>query len=357
MTQKMQEIFYNVHDLVKIKVVTSNTRVLTEIESHLREFQTDIIEEKDLDIYLTNYKGSKLLDNPIVVSDYYYYSNNWIDIPKEKIRFNIVDDIIKVQCEKMLLPLNLLVEIILLRKGYSFLHSAGFSYKGNSYIIPTFGGVGKTLTISRLIYKGAKLFGDDLVIISLDNILSYPLDFSIYPYHLNILEIDNKNIQKELRNTERIDNIIDKIKNSNDNKIIKLLKMVLRHIRKPYLSIPPRQIFGGDIIQSKGELNKAIFLLKKEIDSKEIIINEMSHEELALISTDILLAEWHASLHLLLMYSGLSDFSFNDFRNKIHKIFHGCFSRTDCVSVIYPTKLDLDEYINQLESNVLKDFV
>ena len=44
--------------------------------------------------------------------------------------------------------------------------------------------------VTGLMKKGAKLFGDDLIIIGNGRVLGYPQDFSVYPYHVSLLGLE-----------------------------------------------------------------------------------------------------------------------------------------------------------------------
>ncbi len=133
--------------------------------------------------------------NVEIISDY-YYSDNWLNIPVHKTCFNLTGKTIEVYCDKLLLPINLLVHLALQRKGYSLIHAAGFEINNRAFLLPAFGGIGKTTLVAGLLFSGGKLYGDDLCIIGKNKIYPYPIDFSVYPYHIQILRINNRRIKR-----------------------------------------------------------------------------------------------------------------------------------------------------------------
>ena len=129
----MKTNYYNIHDIVKVKISTNKENVHYEALVHLREFKTEMFSDDELDIEILSYENKVNLKNPIVVSDYYYYADNWIDVPKQKVCFNLNASKIVVYCVNYQISINFLVQLILLRKGYSMIHSAGFSIRNKSY--------------------------------------------------------------------------------------------------------------------------------------------------------------------------------------------------------------------------------
>lgn len=78
--------------------------------------------------------------------------------------------------------MNLLLEIKLLQKGYTFVHGGGVSVDNIGYLICGLGESGKSSTTLKLCRtKGAKLLGDELVILSKKGyIYSFPTNLRIF---------------------------------------------------------------------------------------------------------------------------------------------------------------------------------
>jgi len=84
--------------------------------------------------------------------------------------------------------INILVQLVSLRRGMTFLHSAGWvDSDGRATLLPGPGGVGKTALLSAGVLRhGVSVLGDDLVLIGQEaRVLSFPRAFVLKPYHRN----------------------------------------------------------------------------------------------------------------------------------------------------------------------------
>jgi hypothetical protein len=340
--------YFNIHNLVKIKICSIIRSKVDEVLAHLREFEVQHIDENLIDIFIYDYSKSPPLRNPMVSSRYYYYSENFLNIPKEKFCFNCIDTPFFIYCNKFLIPLNLLIELILLEKGYSFIHSAAVEYNGKTYLFPALGGIGKTTTIAILMFKGGKLYGDDLNIIKGKEIFGYPTDFSVYQYHLDILKIKNRKIKYQFKLSSLLDKVVDKLINYNNFRVIKLLTLIINSIKLNYINIPPKIIFGEDCLKNKGQINEIYYLCREEDNSPQIIVETIDPNKLAEISTNILFHEWYQSLRILYIYSSFSSFSVNSFFNNIKNIFQQTFMYYNCYQIKIPSNLNNLAYQKQL---------
>ncbi len=81
---------------------------------------------------------------------------------------------------------NILIQVIALRRGMTFMHAAGWvDGLGRVTLAPGPGGVGKTALLSAGIMRHkARLLGDDLVLVGVGaKALSFPRAFVLKPYH------------------------------------------------------------------------------------------------------------------------------------------------------------------------------
>jgi len=349
MSDKVIVKYFNIHDLVKIKVETNLNQKLDTIMFQLREFEIFSLADQNVDIFIYDYYRCPVLNNPIVLSEYYFYENNYLNIPNLKFCFNFIDTPFKLYCDIFVIPLSMLVELVLLKQRHSLLHSAAVQYKGKNYLLPAFGGVGKTTTISEIITHGGKLYGDDMVIISGDKILSYPLDFTIYPYHLGFLKINDKRIIYQFKKTEILNKTTDYLKKYKNN-VFKLMILIFDHFKIPYINISPKYLFGENCIVKKGLINEIYFISKIKNNFPEITIDQIDSDNLAEICANILLQEWHGSMSILYTYSGLSTFSLNSLFIKIREIFKNTFNNYKCHQMIIPYDLSNINYQKQLIS-------
>lgn len=80
------------------------------------------------------------------------------------------------------------VNLALLAGGSVFVHAAGVAKNNVAVIFPSWGGVGKTALVTKLVQEmGWKLLGDDLVIITPEGkCWGFPKPMVLYPYHKGV---------------------------------------------------------------------------------------------------------------------------------------------------------------------------
>lgn len=166
----------------------------------------------------------------------------------------------------------MLLEYCLLKNGATFIHSAGVAKDGKAYIFPSWGGVGKTASVAKLIREhNYKLLGDDLVILDKSGkVYAFPKKFVLYAYHKNLFEDNMKN--KTL------------IKGGLSNLVshfIPTIKSILRHF--PFVMawarrhnpqskrISPYEIFGEKYIETNAEVNAFTWLERIEIKKTKTV--------------------------------------------------------------------------------------
>jgi len=340
LNKKLITKYFNVHNLVKIKIQSRIQSKITEILHQIGEFEQSSLDEKDIDMFIHDYSQCPKLENPFVFSKYYYCSKNYLNIPEQKFCFNFVDYPIILYCDKFWIPLNFIIELILLKKNCTFIHSAAIKYRGKNYIFPAFGGTGKTTTVAALLYHQGKLFGDDMNIVNEEEILSYPSSFSVYSYHLDILKIKNKQIKNKFKIDKIIDKIIDPLKKYNNYRIAKLLILVLNSLKISCINIPPKKIFGDDCVAENGRIDEIYYLLRADNNSSEITVEKINADYLSKICTNILFGEWYQSMHILYAYSALTTFNLNHIFNKIEEMFRSIFQKVNIYQICIPTDLN-----------------
>ena len=157
--------------------------------------------------------------------------------------------------------LMMVLEYCLLANGATLVHSAGVEKNGKAYIFPSWGGVGKTASIAKLVREeGYHLLGDDLTILKTDgSVLAFPKKFVLYDYH-------RKLFSDAMSGTPLVKGGISNIA----SKMIPGVKAFLRKFpgvlawarrHNPQSKrVSPYDIFGGDVIATGGKLEAVTWL-------------------------------------------------------------------------------------------------
>jgi hypothetical protein len=345
------EKYFNIHNLVQVVVSSDNPSLMKDVLCQLSEFEvTADCSSKAVDLRIFDYSSKPKLRRPVAISKYYYYEDGVIDIPEEMFCANLIAPRIDVYCKYFALPVNFLIELVLVRKKHTLIHAAAVSLKGENYLFPAFGGVGKTTAIAGFIDGGGKLFGDDMIIVNSEELLGYPIDFSVYPYHLGVLPIKDENIIKKLKITKRLDEAIFFL-GQTDLLLANFIKKVIQHFKIPLFNISPRVLFGINNIVMRGKPVR-IFYLERLAAADKLAVNKINEDKLSIICADILFHEWHQSLRIMYAYCALSGFSMEALFQEIKLIYKELFTRYGCSVIAIPEAISDQEYQRELIARV-----
>ena len=341
---------FDVHGLVRVVVFADQkTNLLEQVNYQLRLFSTNVdipTDKSEIEIYNFSYFPHNT--KPAFSKIPYFLEKEFFVIPSENFAFHLGADKIRIYCDNFLIPLNFFVELILLRKGWTLIHAAAVQVNGLGVLLPALGGVGKTTAIAGLVQRGAKLFGDDLVIVKDSEILSYPVDLSIYHYHLKVLSVPSALIRLRLKFSRILDQIAKPIRASR-SLLFRIVSRIIDHFRTPCFSIPVTDIFDSESIASKAKIARVFFLKRSGTNGTSLEVKTTTADELSRTCTDILMHEWHQSLRWLLLYSILSRFDIAEFRLDIQSCIRSVFSKVKCEIVQVPSAMRDSEYQSQLD--------
>lgn len=205
------------------------------------------------------------------------------------------------------------VSYVLIYNNYTFLHAAAVERDGNAYILPSWGGVGKTASVVKLIREhDYRLLGDDLIIIG-DNgdVYAFPKVFVLYAYHKNLFPetLSGKGRKGHLVNGKLsyvLSKFLPQIKSILRN-VPGLLSFARRHNPQAY-RITPFKIFKDEQIATRAKLASTTWLERLYIDKTTTV--PITYELIAEKSVMIM----------------------------IHELFEGCMSNTiialcgECIS-------------------------
>ncbi len=187
----------------------------------------------------------------------------------------------------------ILLQAMLLRSGLSMIHAAAVCKEDTALLMPSWGGVGKTACVTRLIKEhGWKLLGDDIVLISADaEVMGLPKHFVIYPYHRPLFpELFSQG--KGPISPKSTNDLLTKV-----GRVVKpalrmapgLLALARRH-NPQSRRVSPFDIFGKSNIGTHATAKRAVWL-ERAIGEVAEPMNRMSPEKMASMSASVTLME------------------------------------------------------------------
>lgn len=345
---------FNIHEIIRVDIESRFSEIVDQVMHQLSEFEVLEDSEEVSDIVVRDYDCAPKLKNSLVISDYYYYYDDWLNIPAHQTCIDLVNDPIKVFCNKFSLPVNFLVHVALLRKKYSLMHAAGVTINSKRYLFPAFGGIGKTALVMAVVDNGGKFYGDDMIIINENDLFNYPIDFSVYPHHMKLLRLKDTRIEKKFKRTKLFDNITDRLEKY-DCRLLKFIRVAINTLKVPCVNIPPRDIFGEKCFAGHGKIDEVYYLTRNNKNSDEIEISPIAPKILAEITSYILFSEWHQSIYYLLVYSGLSSFSLTKIIDMTRSIYEQLFSIRPCYIVEIPNSMSIQDYQIQIVKAIVEN--
>ncbi len=328
------EKYYNIHSLIRIRI-RATPAVFQDVDYHLAHFCTQMLDAPP-DVIIDCYDAAPPASCATVVDDYEYGAGIY---HRQSLRlwFNIKNDTQLYYMDRLVLPINLIIQLALLRIGYTFVHGAAILLNGEAILFPAYPGTGKTTLVAAFVKLGAKLFGDDLCIIGRGNLYSYPQAFSVYPHHLAVLPYKDEYAERAFRKTAFIDKLCAPFEH-HSSRIVKLLRFIMAQFRTPSINVMPEKIFGKDAIAQEGTLKK-VMVLERSGEITMLSQEPVNIADIASQATVILWHEWHASFHDLLLYDALSEsgnLTLSLFK-KVNDIYLDSFQSVPCSRIRIPT--------------------
>lgn len=222
--------------------------------------------------------------------------------------------------------LTVMLQVMLLGEGYSFVHAAAVeNNKGECILLPSWGGVGKTATVAKMLKSGYKLLGDDLNILSdSGKIYGFPKKFVLYFYHKRLFPevFEKRSIKCNSKLNEFYSLIIPSTK-----RILRKIPGVLAFARKhnpQSMKISPYEIFGKERIGLDGKIREIIWLERlvgqnyvRSIDEKALISKAVSVTMNEVFSDN---------LTAILIMCGMGLLDYDDIFKKMYTIYENAFS-------------------------------
>jgi len=273
----MIEKNYNVHDIVRFKVIAN--RISSRMDIEYRNFESSVVDEPDFTVYLGDFtplnEGCTILDKTYYIKEDYFYCKDSYKLGKWQIEisgFEEKNTIVRISTNFIgevfadmficAFIVDFLIRFKMEEKGYSVVHASAVSKGGRAYLFPSHSGAGKTTTALYFAEIGYDLFGDDFVIIHEGNIINYLTPLNIFAYNLNPILLDHMGLN--IRYLLKLKNMI--------------YKMSFGYV-KIFTKVNPKEVFPNQV-KSKSKLNSVYLLAQKdafdvEKINKVCIINNM----------------------------------------------------------------------------------
>jgi hypothetical protein len=173
----------------------------------------------------------------------------------------------------------LLLQTIALRKGRTFLHAAAWcDASGSVTLLPGPGGVGKTALLSAAVLRhGARLLGDDLVLVGAEGAAAFPRAFVLKDYHRSLFPAAFAGARQERRTRDRWRPVVKFFReNAPFHGVFKSLfrragrlesasSWLHTHATPPeYLTVPVARLFGPERIGANGPVRRVIYVERYE---------------------------------------------------------------------------------------------
>ena len=253
------------------------------------------------------------------------------------------------------------MELLLIELNCTFVHAAALEKNKEVVLLPSWGGVGKTATVMRMVREnGWRLLGDDLIILKEDKILPFLKPFVIYPYHRNLFpEVFNENRGRVVTNL-KISKLLSKAIPT-AKRIMRFVPRLLAFARKhnpQSMRVSPRRIFNQEQLSSGGELKKIIWL--ERVKGAQVKYSEKSASELTSKTVSVTTMEVFSDrITGVLALCGAGIFDYSEIYLKMHQLIDQVYKTKRCFELDIPTSVSIDmignivlEYIAKEDNNL-----
>jgi hypothetical protein len=256
------------------------------------------------------------------------------------------------------LSIPFVVQLLLLQRGRSFIHSAGVSINGKGCIFPAFGGTGKTLIISHLLKQdGVKLLGDDLVAVTeTGEAAAYPRPFCLYEYHREAFQDIFEKLGIRHLQPALAWRIYRRLRLESSTRLNLSLPELPNYwgIQGDYVLASPMEIFGPEKIELGLVPIKQIIAVKRNVSLDRIkVIHNVDPLDVARFSASVTAHEWNSYARSLLALGAFNSSRHVDYFLGVHRITEMAFRTSDSHTVVeLPEILRTEEYFDTISSLV-----
>jgi hypothetical protein len=333
----LKQTYYQIGNSLKISV-RSSSKVCYQIDLHLRFYRCESFVGIP-DILIDSYDSRPDFKVQTVVDDY-YYGEGFYHRAETRIQINMKSDKQLYFMDNLSLPIDLIIQIGLLKKRHTFVHGAGVNFQGNNILFPAYPGTGKTATVASLMNRGGKLFGDDLCILGKNQLYPYPQNLTVYSHHLPVLGYTTKQLVSSFRKARILGLMISWLP-FKSSIVSRAIRFLLNYFKKESVDLDPKIVFGEDSIAKIGLVDEVIFLERSDqvfsLEKKPIGIEEASS-----LASSVLWHEWHNYFHDLFLYDAMSSNGvwFKELFSEVEEILKEEFSNIPLSIIKIPASWD-----------------
>lgn len=290
-----------------------------------------------------DYSKTREIEKDIYCCDEYFYDAN----KGVKIYFETKDCCVietNQECNEWLV---IMLQIMLLKNNLSFIHAAAIEKEQNGYLLPSWGGVGKTACVAKLLKNGYKLLGDDLNIINIKGkILGFPKKFVLYFYHK---ELFPKVFEKY---SVKCNSIFNKFYNKiipNVKKVLRKTPSILAFARRhnpQSIKVSPFEIFSKDDIVKEANIKQIVWL------ERNIANNEYKDEESLKIASKAIAVTLNElfgdNVNAILIMCGFNIIDYNEIFIRMNDIYKEAFNVKNVGTLNVDKRLNVSEVPKEL---------
>lgn len=341
----MSNTNYSIHGLVDVSIC-GGEQLIRDVDFHLAIFKTQNSLSK-IDIQILPF--DQCPDSQILKRvDDYLFTNSGLVRFDTRFGIDISESTTIIYMDSLSIPINLLVELSLLKLGYSFIHGAGLQIGSQNVLFPAPPGTGKTTCVAISLANGAKLYGDDLCIIGHGQIFAYNQDLSLYEHHLKVLNYKDAKLRRHFRKAVAAKRIA-KFASFLPRIVQKIINVIFARLAPEAISVSPILVFGANAMATTGFLNSAVTLTRS--GTVKVLKEVKANPEIeSCIASSLLWHEWHASFHELMLLDAMvfEGKWLHQLQLTVQKIAQDHFNAIPFTSLLIPSDWDNIQLSNAL---------
>ena len=258
------------------------------------------------------------------------------------------------ECNEWLI---ILLELSLISLGYTMIHGAAVEREGAVYLMPSWGGVGKTATVCEFVRnQGWKLLGDDLIIVREGFAMPFLKPFVIYPYHKDLFPEVFKTADNYTIKNNWLSGLMSKAIPT-VKRVLRPFPRVLAFLRKhnpQSTRVSPYVLFESSQLSDGGVPVYTVWLERSRKESVQY--NSVDAQEIESKTVAVTLSElFAAKLNDFYQMCGCGLFNFDETMNRMYRIIDATFRNTSCSVLEIPASVSINHVGEIVYRQIMKD--